>query len=299
MSNIGVAVGRLCYYYLVKISKLKLFSLLGILIINSLIFYAVYQKSDSLLRVSFLDIGQGDAIFISSPSARQMLIDGGPDNSVLAELGKVMPFYDRSIDVVVATHPDQDHIAGLVSVLNRYSVGLFVHTGATSSSAVYRELMKIVEDKKIKEEIIDRPEDISLGGGADFEILFPDKDAAHWETNTSSIVGKLVYGKNSFLFTGDSPIAVEKYLVSKYGNLLDSDVYKAGHHGSKSSNSELFVGYVSPMYAVVSAGLNNKYGHPNKEVLDMFNKFKDNVLETMNGGMVRFQSDGIKVSLDI
>jgi len=272
--------------------NLKIFFILLLLFINIIIFTLIFSFSNGKLKVSFLDVGQGDAIFIESPAGYQMLVDGGANNSVLRELGKVMPFYDRSIDVLVATHADQDHIGGLVEVLRRFEVGLFVQTNTTSTSAVYLELENLIKEKNVKEEIIKSPEIISLGGGVEFNILFPTQDTAGWETNESSIVGKLSYGNNSFLLTGDSPQKIEKYLVGKYGDFLKSDVLKVGHHGSKTSSSELFVGTVSPPYTVISAGLDNRYGHPSKEVLDIFAKFQGKVLETLGGGMIKFESDG-------
>jgi competence protein ComEC len=273
-------------------NNLKLYFILFLLTVNMIIFYIIFSAGDTKLEVSFLDVGQGDAIFITAPGGKQMLIDGGANNSVLRELGKVMSFYDRSIDVVLATHADQDHIGGLVEVLKRFDVDLFVQTNTTSTSAVYLELENLIRQKNIKEEIITSPEILSLGGGAEFHIIFPTQDTAGWETNDASIVGKLSYGSNSFLLTGDSPQKIEKYLVGKYGDFLKSDVLKVGHHGSKTSSSELFVGTVSPIYTVISAGLDNRYGHPNKEVLDIFTSFQEKILQTLGGGMIQFESDG-------
>lgn len=275
----------------------KIIFLIGLIMIVSVIYYAVSGVNKGELAVAFLDVGQGDAIFITAPTGRQMLVDGGPGASVLRELGKVMPFYDRSIDVVLATHADQDHIGGLVEVLKRFDVDLFVRTNTTSTSAVYLELEDLVREKNIKEEIIMVPEIISLGAGAEFGILFPTQNTAGWETNDASIVGKLIYGQNSFLLTGDSPQKIEKYLVGKYGNILDSDVLKAGHHGSKTSSAELFIGTVSPLYTVISAGLNNRYGHPSPEVLDLLAKFQEKVLETLGNGMIIFKTDGQTINM--
>lgn len=275
--------------------NLKIYFILFLLIINITIFYLIFCLSNNTLKVSFLDVGQGDAIFIETPNGRQMLIDGGSNASVLRELGKVMPFYDRSIDVLVATHADQDHIGGLVEVLRRFKVDLFIQTNTTSTSAFYLELENIIKNKNIKEEIIISPEIISLGGGAEFDIIFPDKNTAGWKTNDASIVGKLTYGSNSFLLTGDSPQKIEKYLVSKYGEFLKSDVLKAGHHGSKTSSSEIFIKTVSPTYTIISAGLNNRYGHPSPESLAIFNSFQEKILQTLGVGMIKFKSDGILV----
>ncbi len=272
--------------------NLKIYFLFLLLLINFFIFYFLFHASQKVLIVSFLDVGQGDAIFVEMPNGRQMLIDGGPNNSVLRELGKVMPFYDRSIDVVLATHADQDHIGGLVEVLKRFEVDLFIRTNTTSTSAVYQELAELIKTKNITEEIIISPMDISFGLGIDFNIIFPTQDTAGWEVNDSSIVSKLTYGENSFLFTGDAPKLIEDYLVEKYGNFLDSDVLKIGHHGSKTSSSELFIGTVSPVYSVISAGANNSYGHPNKEVLDILKNFSDSILTTLGHGLVSIISDG-------
>jgi len=270
----------------------KLYFLSTLALIVIIIYLLLFNQTNGKLEVSFLDVGQGDAIFIESPAGQQMLIDGGANNAVLRELGKVMPFYDRSIDVVLATHADQDHIGGLVEVLRRFEVGLFVQTNTTSTSAVYLELENLIKEKNIKEEIIKSPEIISLGGGAEFAIIFPTQDTAEWETNEASIVGKLTYGNNSFLLTGDSPQKIEKYLVGKYGDLLKSDVLKAGHHGSKTSNSELFVGTVSPVFTVISAGLDNRYGHPSPETVAIFSNFQEKILQTLGGGLIQFRSDG-------
>lgn len=272
--------------------NLKIYFILFLLIINVIILSFIFSFSNNTLKVYFLDVGQGDAVFIEAPNGRQMLIDGGPNGSVLRELGRVMPFYDRSIDVVLATHADQDHIGGLVQVLRRFKVDLFIQTNTTSTSAVYLELENLIRQKNIKEEIIKSPEIISLGGGAEFDIIFPTQDTAGWETNEASIVGKLTFGANSFLLTGDSPQKIEKYLVDKYGSFLDSDILKAGHHGSKTSSSELFVGTVSPTYTVISAGLDNRYGHPSLETIEILTNLKQEILQTLGGGMIRFESDG-------
>lgn len=277
--------------------NLKIYFLALLVICNAFIFYNISAVSQSNLIVAFLDVGQGDAIFIQAPGGQQMLVDGGANNLVLRELGKVMPFNDRSIDVVLATHADQDHIGGLVEVLKRFEVGLFIETNATSASAVYAELEKIIKEKNIKREIITAPEILTLDVNTEFDILFPTQDTAGWDTNESSIVGKLIYGQNSFLLTGDSPQIIEKYLVGKYGDILKSDVLKVGHHGSKGSNSELFVGTVSPKYSIISAGLNNRYGHPAPEVVSVLENFGGQILETLGQGTIILESDGESLKL--
>ena len=279
--------------------KLRLIILVILFLAAAFSVYALIREGRQILTVAFLDVGQGDAIFIEAPSGNQLLIDGGPDKSVLRELSRVMPFYDRSIDVVMMTHPDSDHVSGLNDVLDKYQVSLFLEPGVTASSSVYRELESRIMDYesngKIKKILARRGMAVDLGRGVYLEILFPDRDPAGWDTNNASIVTRLVYGENEFLLTGDSPQSIENYLISLGG--LESDVLKAGHHGSKTSSSEFFVAAVSPEYAVISVGANNRYGHPNQEVLDILNKFEVKILRTDERGKIMFKSDGTNLEV--
>ncbi len=283
-------------------------------------YFSIYilarESREGELTVAFLDIGQGDAIFIQAPNGNQILLDGGPGKAVLRELSKVMPFYDRSIDVVIASHADQDHVGGLPDVLRKYKVGIFMEPGVPGESSSYEELERLVTkeegEEKIKKILARRGMVVDLGGGAVLQILFPDRDPSGMETNMSSIVARLVYGENEFLLTGDSPKAIEEYLVSleknpKEGHLqnapvpegalqedfsLQSDVLKAGHHGSKTSTSPTFLGAVSPKYVVISSGKNNRYGHPHQEVLDILDTFGAKILRTDTSGRIIFKSNG-------
>lgn len=274
-------------------NKFKLYFLLGFLIINVFIWSVVLKEDrQGVLKISFLDVGQGDSIFIEAPNGNQVLIDGGSNKAVLKELGKVMPFYDRTIDAVIATHPDKDHIGGLIDVLKNYHTDFVMEPGVSSDTGAYQELKKTIADKKLPRILARRGMSLNLGDGAWLNILFPDRDTNNWETNTASIVAKLVYGNNSFLLTGDSPIAIEKYLSMIDGKNLQSNVLKTGHHGSRTSTSESFAGLVSPEYAVISAGKNNRYGHPHKEVLGILEKIKATILKTYESGTITFSSDG-------
>lgn len=136
---------------------------------------------------------------------------------------------------------------------------------------------------------------IDLGGGAVLQILFPDRDPSGMETNAASVVARLVYGESEFMFTGDSPQNIENYLVSS-GD-LSSDVLKAGHHGSKTSTGSNFISAVSPEYVVISVGKDNRYGHPNQEVLDTLTNFGAKILRTDTFGRLIFKSDGVTLKL--
>jgi competence protein ComEC len=267
------------------------------LLLNTVIWYAVFVETrGDILKIVFLDVGQGDSIFIEAPNGNQMLVDGGPNKQVLRALGNVMPFYDHTIDVVVATHPDQDHISGLIDVLNRFSVAAVFESGVHASTNAYQTLEKTIADKKIPRILARRGTRVVLDEDVFLNILFPDRDVSNMETNTGSIVAELHYGNTNVMLTGDSPQSIEKYLVSLDGKALKSDVLKPGHHGSKTSSSQEFVAAVAPQYAVISSGKNNRYGHPHKEILDTLKQFGISILRTDINGTVIFQSDGESIS---
>jgi len=247
---------------------------------------------EGMLTVSFLDVGQGDAIFIESPTGFQVLIDSGRDNSVLRELGKVMSFDDRSIDALLATHPDADHIGGFPGVLENYQIDAYIDGGSVAETGVYREVERLVEEEGSVRMLARRGMVLDIGGGVLITVLFPDRDVSHTDPNDASLITKIEYGESTFLLTGDAPSSVEEYISSLDGEYLDVDVLKVGHHGSKTSSSEEFVDFVTPEYAVISAGEDNSYGHPHQVVLDTLNKHGANVLSTYKGGMIVFVSDG-------
>ncbi|MBI2108916.1 MAG: MBL fold metallo-hydrolase [Parcubacteria group bacterium] len=267
---------------------------LGVLFFaNAFIWYAVFKEErGDILTVAFLDVGQGDAIFIEAPNGNQMLIDGGGGAQVLRRLGRIMPFYDRSIDVLLATHPDKDHVGGLPDVLNRYHVAMVMEPGVESDTAVYAQLEQLIENKNITKILARRGMKLKLSEGVYLHVLFPDRDPSGMDTNDASIVARLMYGDTSFLLTGDSPQKIEQYLVSLDGSNLNADVLKAGHHGSKTSSSETFIGHTSPEYVIISAGANNSYGHPHQEVLDRFEVFGSVIMRTDELGTIVFESDG-------
>lgn len=272
--------------------NLKFYLLISLFLIDIFIWSVIFAQERDVLTVAFLDVGQGDAIYIEAPNGNQVLIDGGPNKNVLRQLSKIMPFYDRSIDVVIATHPDKDHIGGIPDVIERYDVDFILDSGNESDSATYSELRRSSKSKGIRNIQARRGMVVVLGDEVYMNILFPDRDVSGVESNTASVVARLMYGNTEFMLTGDSPKAIEEYLVMLDGANLQSDVLKAGHHGSKTSSSEFFLGYVSPKYSVISAGKDNQYGHPHEEVINMLNQFGSTILNTQDRGMIVFESDG-------
>lgn len=264
--------------------------------VNVILWFVPTHKG---LEVSFLNVGQGDSIFIQGPTGVQVLIDGGLDTSVLRELGQKMPFWDRSIDAIVGTHPDADHIGGLTDVVKRYNVAYVLEPGVQNTTRAWTKFVETtnVEIKSGARHVVARSGmRLILGGGAYADVLYPTGDVSRIkDTNAGSIVLHVVYGKTSFMLTGDLPIAEEQELFLKWGYGLRSDVLKAGHHGSRTSSSADFVQSVGPTYAVFSRGCDNKYGHPHKEVVDLFVTLKIRTLDTCTDGTVTFQSDGKNV----
>ena len=275
-------------------SYIKYFLILIFVILTLIVWSLVLDRESKsgVLTVAFLDVGQGDSIFIETPNGTQVLLDGGPNKKVLRELSELMPFYDRSIDMIITSHPDMDHIGGVPDVLRRFEVEHIMIPGVGSDTKVYEEMINVVQEKNIEilyarrgQIYLDQENNIYL------DILFPDRDVAGFDKNLASIVAKLVYGEATFLFTGDSPTSIEEYLIGLDPTALDVDVLKLGHHGSKTSTSPDYLGYTSPDYAIISAGKDNSYGHPHEEVLDALLQFDIKYFETSEGTIV-FECDG-------
>ncbi len=258
--------------------------------------FALLGKLDQpYLKVAFLDIGQGDAIFIETPDGVQMLIDGGPDNSVLRELSKQMPIFDRSIDIVMATHSDKDHIGGLVDVLKSYEVKNVVKSENINDTNVSEAFDTAVEAEETDVHIARAGQVYDIGASTTLLILSPQGDATNWETNTASIVAMLQYGETEFILTGDAPINIEEYIATSYGELIEAEVLKLGHHGSRTSTSDLFLDTIKPDLAIVSAGLDNSYGHPHQEEINKLKTRDIKVFNTAESGTIVLKSDGKEV----
>lgn len=245
------------------------------------------------MKFVVLDIGQGDALFIESPSGVQVLVDGGPPKSVIKKLSKVIPFWDRSIDALIITNPDQDHIGGFEGVLKNYKVEQVFEPGTTSDSKTYENLKNEIYRRGIKSSYLKKGMVLDLGGGVYLDVIFPDRDVSEFSTNDGSLVAKLVYGETSILLTGDATEKTEEIILENSEvEELDSDILKVPHHGSKSSSSFRFIEEVSPEYALISLGKNNKYGHPHQEVLNRFEEFGIKLFRTDESGSIILESDG-------
>lgn len=283
---------------MVWLKRAELVAVLGLAVFCAGVWSVVYAQTPTasgVLTFAVLDIGQGDALFIEGPTGIQIMVDAGPhDGSAVRELSKVMPLGDRTLDAVIETHPDADHMGGFVDVLARYEVGAFIEPGIIKHNATIDTMEKEVDDQHIARIIARRGMRLDLGSGAHLDILYPDADVTNYgnKTNDGSIVARLVYGKTAVLLTGDAPISVENRLMQiATSGELQSDVLKVGHHGSQYSTGDAFVQAVSPQTAVVSVGAHNTYGHPTKRVLDTLASHSVSVLRTDQSGTLRCVSN--------
>ena len=236
---------------------------------NAFCYWALWSRMGGTqgLEVHFLSVGQGDAQFIESP-AGNVLIDGGPSKRVVHEIDKFLDYPDRTIDVVLMTHPNRDHIKGFVDVLKRYDVRLFVMTGVRYDTLPeYQEILALIREKRIPVLYGQRGQEIRFGGPT-LQILWPaevlrDRAYPREKLNDTSIVAKLSGGDFDVLFTGDISAAVERTLADSVG---DIEVLKVAHHGSKYSSDANFLRATRPEIAVIGVG-KNSYGHPTQEAL--------------------------------
>jgi len=261
---------------------------------NILAWITVYDlDKPQLLEVSFFDIGQGDSIFIETPQGHQILIDGGPSSKILEKLGEEISFSDRTIDLIILTHPEHDHIGGLIDVLERYKVENIMWTGIIRETKEYGAWIEAIEEEEANMIIAKAGQKIEAGEVLIY-ILYPFeslKGEVVKEVNNSSVVARLVFDQNSFLFTGDIFKSVEEELIER--EELKSDILKVGHHGSKTSSSKEFIESVLPELAVIQSGRDNHYGHPHPETLEVLGNYDIKVLRTDKEGDIKILSNGV------
>ncbi|RLC70039.1 MAG: DNA internalization-related competence protein ComEC/Rec2 [Chloroflexi bacterium] len=266
----------------------------GLALAVILIWIAVGNLPDGKLHVFFLDVGQGDAIFIQTPRGRQVVIDGGPDPTALtAVLGRRLPFWDRSLDLVILTHPDADHLTGLVPVLERYRVGRVLEPAYPATSQTYVRWLELIAEKRIPALLARTGVRVELEPGLICEVLHPASDPnPEDKANNASAVTRWTWGQVTFLLPGDIEQEVEAALVAS-GQPLEATVLKAPHHGSDTSSSAPFLRAVNPQLVVISVGADNRFGHPSPEVLDRL--AGRTVLRTDERGTIEVVTDGTRL----
>jgi len=282
--------------------KITVFVLL--LIVLGLLVFIRFQHKEAVvpeselehveqMEIVFLDIGQGDATFVTFPDGSQMLIDCAIDARIMESLGKHMDFFDKRIDYLVVTHPDLDHYGGCIDVMKRFDIGTIVYNGFEKPyDDMWQEFMMSVEEEKISgaEYLQIVRQDIWDIAGVRVEFLYPDHSVLEnthipgtekkTSSNNTSIIMKLSHGDQDVLLMGDAEEELEEYLLQAYGGQLDVEVLKAGHHGSGTSSIEEFLAVTTPDIVTMSSGRDNRFGHPSARVLKRFEREGSHIYRT-------------------
>ena len=267
----------------------------------------VQENLDGQLTIHFLDIGQGDATFIVFPDGTQMLVDCSIDARILEALGDVMSFHDNTIDYLVITHPDKDHYGGCVDVLDRFDVGQVIYNGYEKQDSVFwLEFWDVIQAEQAEYTEVTQLTHWEIVSTS-VQFLYPDhslRDNPHIpgdesttvDANNGSIVLLLSYGTVDVLMTGDAEQKLEEYLIEMYGDKLDVDVLKVGHHGSNTSSIDPLLAVTTPEHAVISVGVDNRYGHPSPRVLKRFERASSTIWRTDRQGTITLTTDGTQFS---
>jgi len=273
-------------------SKLAGLSLLVFLTVS--VWGQVFHLTGSgTLRIVIFDVGQGDAVFMQTPQGHQILIDGGFDQTVLGKLNQQMPFWDRSLDLIVLTHPEKDHIVGLIEVLKSYRVENILWTGVVRQASFYEEWQKLIQEEEANIILAEAGKDLKIGE-VYFDILYPFQSLNRHQAkdiNRTSIVIKGSWGQNSILLTGDIPAIVERELLASSIDVR-ADILKVAHHGSKGSSQKSFLQAVNPIIGVISLGSDNHYGHPAPETITSLEEMGIDIFRTDQDGDVEIEGNG-------
>lgn len=253
----------------------------------------IVKLPDGKLHFWALDVGQGDAILLVLPDGNKVLVDGGADDKVVQRLAEVLPFYDRTIELVILTHPHPDHMIGLIEVIKRYDVGRLVMTGIKYDYPGYDAFLETVAKKQVPVLFADGKKDLKFGEVI-LDFLFPlapIQGQYFGNVNNSSIVFRVLYGNNAFILQGDLEKEGEAQLAAS-GLDLRASVIKVGHHGSRTASSDDYLAKVLADFAVISCGAGNRYNHPHIETMRALKKYRVKVWRTDLDGTVEFASDG-------
>ena len=279
-------------------------SLISLFLLGGFFFYQNTKFNDGKLHLVVCDVGQGDGIFIRTPNGSDILVDGGPDDSILSCLSNHMPFWDRTIELMVLTHPHTDHAAGLIDVLKRYRVLHFVTEKVLGSTATYKRLEDELAVKKLSAQYLFSGDRIDFSDKTEISTLWPTQewlnqsqlqaangsnDSQNLDLNGFCLVQLFTYGNFTALLTGDAGANIEDKLAAEIGKV---DVLKVPHHGSKTGMSDFFLNQIKPSLAIISVGANNRYGHPAQSALDLLTSHNIKYFRTDKDGTVEVVSDG-------
>lgn len=263
--------------------------------------YLIFNSPEEKLVISILDVGQGDAILIKTVDDKYILIDAGPDDEVVQGLQQVIPFWDRTLDLVILTHPDQDHVGGMPAVFDYYNVNAVSYLPVNHENRAFENFQEIVRDKNIENWKLDAEKDFSLGCCTYFDMLWPadeifddcdvslpdNSEGCDYDVNDTSAAFVLIYQDFSMYFGGDLGSEFEEEIFTQ--NSYDLDAIKAGHHGSRASSSIKFFELTKPEVAYISVGEDNKFDHPHEEVLQNLENFGIEIHRTDQEGRLTIE----------
>lgn len=253
-----------------------------------------YKVNPNLMYVHYINVDQGDAILIQVNN-KNLLIDSGPKNHKKQLVKFLTDLNISKLDYVIATHPHEDHIGNMNTVLNSYKVQSFYAPKVYSYTKSFEQMIDSLKSNNLKINPIKRGcNTINLGFQTNVEVFSPINDTYDNENNYSPVI-KISFGNNSFLFTGDAEKEIEDKLILLNDD-LKADILKVSHHGSSSSTSDSFLNRVSPKYAIISVGKNNIYDHPNDTIISKLNTYKINILRTDIQNNITLISDGTNIS---
>ena len=265
--------------------SLSIFS--GLIFLNLFVWYWVIGGApDKALNLYFLKAGEGDSELAVLPGGIKILIDGGPGAETLRSLSEIVPPTSRYIDMIVLSHPQLDHFGGLIPVLERYKVGVFIWNGETANNESWKDLMKLIENRGVAAVSIVKGDIIRYKENS-FKVLAPSEGSISTNPNDDSIIVRLSSSGISVLFTGDATASLEQYLASNGG--IKSDILKVSHHGSKTSSIASFLSAVLPRLAVVEVG-KNTYGHPTPAALQRLANVGASIYRTDINGTVHVRA---------
>ena len=261
-----------------------------LLVISVAVWAAVVEAPDHHFKLAVLNVGQGDSTLIKTPSDKYLLIDGGPDNSVLDELGREMPFYQKQIEAVFLTHPHADHVFGLIEVLKRYQVKHVYMTGIVHTTNEYLEFLNTIKDKKIPTSNLKAGDALSFDG-VNIKIFWPKDDVSIQTVdnlNNTSLVMSVAYQNFKALMMGDLEKDAQDQMMASADLGTNYDVIKFAHHGSSNGMNEKLIDLVEPKTAVISVGANNMYGHPAASTIEKLQSRGITIKRTDRDGRVEF-----------
>lgn len=262
--------------------------IIGLLLISIVVWSAVFRMPDGNLHIKVFDVGQGDSIFIRTPAGYKILIDGGSNDKVLDHLGNQLPFFDKTLDLVVLTHPQSDHLAGLIEVAKRYEIKRLWVSYSENDTAQYSEWENVLGTQGLEGRVVWSGDQLVFSDNVVLQVQWPRIESASDDLNTTSVVILIDYNDFEGLLTGDADNQVQPYTEST----LEVEFLKVPHHGAKTALDKAFTSKLSPEISVISVGSRNRYGHPAQNTIDLLRSLGSELHRTDEDGTVEIVTDG-------